>query len=76
MARIKAFSNTDLRINADDHNPPHFHILGPRFQVSVDIATLEISAGKARAKDIREAMEWARKNSGFLKAEWDRITAR
>ena len=76
MARIRKFSNTDLRINADDHNPPHFHILGPGFQVSVDIATMEISAGKARPRDIREAMNWARENRDFLMSEWVRITAR
>jgi hypothetical protein len=76
MARIKKFSNTDIRINADDHNPPHFHILGPGFQVAVDLATMEISAGKARSKDIREAMEWAMENVDFLKSEWKRLTAR
>ena len=76
MARIRKFSNTDLRINADDHNPPHFHILGPGFQVSVDIATMEISAGEARPRDIREAMNWARENRDFLMSEWVRITAR
>jgi hypothetical protein len=44
---------------ADDHRPPHFHIVGPDFQVMVSIADLSIIAGSARLRQIAEAMAWA-----------------
>jgi len=29
----------------DDHHPPHFHIVGPEFQVLVRISDLTVIAG-------------------------------
>jgi Domain of unknown function (DUF4160) len=45
---------------ADDHRPPHFHIVGADFQVVVRIADLTVVAGAARRGQIAEAMAWAR----------------
>ncbi len=55
---------------ADDHNPPHFHILSPDFEVQVAIATVEIIRGKALVTDIGEAMEWAEGHKADLSLKW------
>jgi len=37
MPTIQCFGAVKLCIYADDHRPPHFHIVGPDFQVLVYI---------------------------------------
>jgi hypothetical protein len=44
---------------ADDHRPPHFHIVAPDFQVLVRISDLTVIAGEARSTQIAEALAWA-----------------
>jgi hypothetical protein len=38
---------------ADDHHPPHFHIVGPEFQVLVRISDLTVIAGGGAPKSDR-----------------------
>jgi hypothetical protein len=61
---------------ADDHLPPHFHILGPDFAVLVGLAELEILAGGARMDDIAEALDWAADNREFLASKWSELNER
>ena len=53
----------------DDHNPPHFHVVGRDGQAQIRIDTLEIivSSGKV---DLREALNWAAKNKDLLEDAW------
>jgi len=61
---------------ADDHLPPHFHVLGPDFGVMVELESLEIIAGVARMGDIAEALEWAGHNQDVLTAKWRELNER
>jgi hypothetical protein len=61
---------------ADDHLPPHFHVLGPDFSVMVELERLEIIAGAARREDVREALEWAGQNRDVLAAKWRALNER
>jgi hypothetical protein len=61
---------------ADDHRPPHFHIVGPDFEVVVKLPDLQIIAGTARARDIKSAMAWAKANGAFLAAKWSELNER
>ena len=76
MPVIKRFRNCVIRMYADDHRPPHFHILGPDSSVAVDIKSLKIIAGFARTDEIRKAMEWAEANVKILAHEWTRLNQR
>lgn len=60
MPTVRRFRNSKLALYYGDHNPPHFHVVGPGFAVLVDIETLAIIGGRARANDIAEALAWAR----------------
>jgi len=42
MPTLQRFGRVSIRIYADDHRPPHFHIVGPDFQVVVIIADLTV----------------------------------
>ena len=59
MPTIQRFGSASVRIYADDHRPPHFHIVGTDFQVLVRISDLAVIAGEARQDQIAEAMKWA-----------------
>ena len=61
---------------ADDHRPPHFHIVGPDFQVMVCIADLTVIAGTARRRQIAEATAWATEHREVLALKWVELTER
>jgi hypothetical protein len=61
---------------ADDHRPPHFHIVGPDFQVLVRISDLAVIAGEARASQVAQAMSWARANREALALKWAELNER
>ena len=61
---------------ADDHRPPHFHIVAPDFQALVRISDLAVIAGEARARDIAEAIAWAREHQEMLTLKWAELNER
>ena len=61
---------------ADDHHPPHFHIVGTDFQVLVRIADLTVIAGAARKAQIAEAISWAKTHRERLALKWVELNER
>jgi hypothetical protein len=56
----------------DDHNPPHFHILGhDGREAEVALAGLRRIKGEVDRRAMREALAWAVANAAFLKETWD-----
>lgn len=76
MPEIIRFARSVLRMYADDHRPPHFHVVGPDFAVMIAIDTLELISGEARTKDIAEALAWARDNQEALERLWQELNER
>ena len=76
MPTVKRFGALAIRIYADDHNPPHFHIEGPEFRVLVSIASLDVIAGHAPARAIAEALRWAAENRADLALKWAELNER
>lgn len=76
IPEIIRFARSVLRMYADDHRPPHFHIVGPDFAVMVDINTFEVISGDARSNDIAEALAWARENQVTLERLWQELSER
>jgi len=56
MPTIQRFGAVSVRMYADDHLPPHFHIVAPDFQVLVRISDLTVIAGEARP--LRSPRRW------------------
>lgn len=61
---------------ADDHEPPHFHLLGAGWSGVIDLATLIVRRGAVPRRDYLEAVEWAKAHGAFLLAEWKRLNER
>ena len=76
MPEIVRFSNCKICIYADDHHPPHFHIRGRGWDVSVDLRTLVVIRGSGVQRDIAEAVEWATMNRAALYATWGKLNER
>lgn len=79
MTGIKAsLSNCKIYIYPGDHNPPHFHIRGPNSRALINLATLDVMAGRVSRKDLEEARAWAAKpeNLALLLSEWSRLNER
>jgi uncharacterized protein DUF4160 len=76
MPTLQRFGAVSIRMYADDHHPPHFHIVGAEFQVLVRIADLTILAGTARKAQIAEAMAWAQNHREVLALKWVELNER
>jgi Domain of unknown function (DUF4160) len=63
------FSASEIAMYFDDHNPPHFHVLGREGAAQVRIDALEVMAVSGRL-DLREALDWAAANRATLQAKW------
>ena len=84
MPTLVELSRCKIQIYAGDHAPPHFKIYGPGTNANVDIETLEIIAGRAERKALRQALarftaqDWAShpENRARLRAAWRRLNER
>ena len=76
MPTLQRFGAVSLRIYADDHRPPHFHIVAPDFHVLVRISDLTVIAGEARPAQLAEVLAWARANRERLALRWAELNER
>ena len=75
MPTIVKIGNLKVQIFADDHNPPHFHVVTPDFEALVLISNFEILAGRIDRRTFEAALEWAKvkENKEKLEHEWNRL---
>jgi hypothetical protein len=78
MPTLARLSNSKICIFPGDHAPPHFHLMGPGWKVTIEITTLEILTGRGPRADIQEANNWASEpeNIVTLVNEWSRLNER
>jgi hypothetical protein len=76
MPVLHRFGPVSIRMYADDHRPPHFHIVSPDIQVLAPISDLTAIAGEARPTQIAEAIEWAREHREQLALKWVELNER
>ena len=76
MPILRRFGSVSVRMYADDHRPPHFHIVGTDFQVLVRISDLTVIAGEARPTQIAEALAWAETHQEMLALKWLELNER
>jgi len=76
MPVLQRFGSVSVRMYADDHRPPHFHIVAPEFQVLVRISDWSVIAGEARPAQIAEALAWAQSHQEALALRWAELNER
>ncbi len=76
MPMLHRLSRSKVCMYADDHEPPHFHLLGAGWSGVIDLDTLAIRRGAIPKRDYLEAVAWAQGNKPFLLSEWRRLNER
>ena len=76
MPTLQRFGAVSLRMYADDHRPPHFHVVGPDLQILVRLSDLAVIAGEARLAQIATAMAWAAEHREVLALKWVELNER
>lgn len=76
MGKLVQIGNIIIRVYANDHLPPHFHIITPDADALVDIGSLKILRGKLSHRAAAEALEWAKANGSLIVEEWNRTNPR
>lgn len=59
----------------DDHPPPHFHAIYAGLRMSVEIETLQVTAGDLPPHIRRKVLEWAAGHLAELLENWERREA-
>lgn len=70
MPTIKDFGGYKIVIYAEDHNPPHVHVIGPDFQAKVRISDAVVIAGAIPSSRRREALSWIEAKKDLLMEKW------
>ena len=70
MPTLQRFGAISVRMYADDHRPPHFHIVSPDFQVR------SLANPKFAPAQIAEAIAWARAHRESLALKWAELNER
>ena len=74
MPVIERFAQCRVRINANDHPPPHFHVLlNDGREAWVTIAELKIVHGKVVAREIADVWAWAASNQSMLANKFEEL---
>ena len=71
MALIAIVEGAKLYMYANDHPPPHFHILFAEHRGVIDIRTLKPRAGELPKAKLRAILKWARPRRAELLEAWN-----
>ncbi len=71
MPTVRNFGSYRIMLFAEDHNPPHVHVIGRDFQAKVRIRDAAVLVGEIPSRYRREALAWIRDNRDGLMAKWN-----
>jgi hypothetical protein len=72
MLTIGRIGSLDVMIFRNDHDPPHFHVIGREFSAKFTIADQELLSckGRIRRRDSREIEAWGQQHQNELHLNW------
>jgi len=74
MPTVKNFGSYRIMLFAEDHNPPHVHVIGRDFQAKVRIRDATVMVGTFPSRHRRQALAWISQNRDRLLALWNELT--
>lgn len=74
MPTVKNFGSYRIMLFAEDHNPPHVHVIGRDFQAKVRIRDGSVMVGAVPARHRRQALAWIFENRERLMAKWNELS--
>ncbi len=76
MPILRRLGSVSVRMYADDHSPPHLHLVAPDFHVLVRLSDLRVIAGESRRAQIAEALAWVHTHQESLTLRWVELNKR
>lgn len=70
MTTIALIGKIKISVYADDHNPPHFHIVSQDTDAIVRIRDMVVIKGEKNHAHVRSAVEWANGNREKIALAW------
>jgi hypothetical protein len=72
MPTIGRIGSLEVMIFRNDHDPPHFHVLGAEFSAKFTVADCELMSckGRIRRRDIRDVEAWGQSHRHELYLNW------
>lgn len=61
---------------ADDHVPPHFHVVTPDLECLVRLSDLQVIEGQYHKRELATAILWAAENLDLLERKWSELNER
>lgn len=75
MPVISRFFGISIKIQFNEHAPPHFHAEYNGDDVAIAIRNFEVLKGRPDARVLGLVMEWAALHQAELLVDWDRATS-
>lgn len=75
MPRISEFFGIVIRMNYNDHSPPHFHAQYAEHEAIYEIETIEVLRGRLPRRAHALVVEWTTLHRVELKVNWDSALA-
>ncbi len=70
MGTMARFGKVVIRVNGNDHLPPHFHVITPDAEALVTIDPIALHKGHLPAEVWAMVVAWATAHRAALVAEW------
>jgi hypothetical protein len=72
MPEVSRFYGITIRINFNDHSPPHFHAQYAEYEAVIDISSVIVMEGHLPTRARRLVTEWASLHQEELLQAWIR----
>lgn len=76
MPTLARIGKVKVQVFADDHNPPHFHVVTPDKEALIALETLKMLRGEIGRRDLATALKWVRANRKIVVKEWERLNGK
>lgn len=70
MPTVFRLKDCRIVVYADDHNPPHFHVIGAGWSYVVEMESLSVIRGELNHRSFGEVFRWASSNRSYLFEKW------
>ncbi|MBF0629173.1 MAG: DUF4160 domain-containing protein [Magnetococcales bacterium] len=70
MTTITQIGKIKISIYADDHNPPHFHVVSQETDAIVRIKDMAVIGGDKTHAHVKSAIEWAQNHREAIALVW------
>jgi len=71
VPEISRFFGIVIRMNYDDHEPPHFHAEYAGSRAAIDIDSLSVLRGELPGRVLGLVIEWAVMHQAELESDWE-----